>query len=123
LKRQRFPIRYSPFKGTLLRLCLVPQRLSHVDVRSDEVRVRMAWAFSARLPRAAITSVTREKPVWVTAGAHGWRGRWLVNGASGPIVAIRVDPPARGRVLGVPIEVREVQVSVEDADALIAALR
>jgi hypothetical protein len=123
MKRQRFRIRYSPFKGTLLRLFLLPQRMSYVDVRGDEVRVRMGWGFSARLPRAAITDVSREKRIWVTAGAHGWRGRWLVNGASGPIVGIRVDPPARGRVIGVPIEVREVQVSVEDPDALIAALR
>ena len=33
---------------------------------------------------------------------HRWRGRWLVNGAAGPLVAIEIDPPARARVLGFP---------------------
>ena len=58
----------------------------------------------------------------VTAGAHGWRGRWLVNGASSPIVAIRLRSPTRAWVAGYPVRLREVLVSVADPDALIAAL-
>ena len=121
--KTRFPIRYSFLKGLVLRLFLVLQRWSHVDVRPNDVKVRMAWGFSTRFARSNIAHVSREKPVLLTTGAHGWRGRWLVNGASRPIVAIKLHEPVRGRVLVFPVHVCEVQVSVEDAEGLIAALR
>ncbi len=35
---------------------------------------------------------------------------------------IPLDPPQRGSVLGFPLTLREVAVSVEDPDGLIAAL-
>ena len=54
---------------------------------------------------------------------HGWRGHGLVNGAAGPLVAVAIDPPAPARVLGFPIRLRELIVSVEDPDAVIAELR
>jgi hypothetical protein len=37
-------------------------------------------------------------------------------------VRIDLSPPARARTLGVPISVRELTVSVEDPDGLVAAL-
>ena len=55
-------------------------------------------------------------------GVHGWRGRWLVNGAANGLVAVEIDPPACARVLGVPVRLRYVRVSVQDPDALVAAL-
>lgn len=119
----RFPIRYSWVKGLILRLVLALQRWSYVDVGDDVVRVRMAYAFATKFRRRDIAHVSREKRVWVTAGVHGWRGRWLVNGASGPIVAIKLDQPVRAFVLGFPVKLRELQVSVADPDAFIAALR
>ncbi len=56
-------------------------------------------------------------------GAHGWRGRWLVNGAGDGLVVIDISPPARARVTGVPVRLRELTVSVEDPDALAAELQ
>jgi hypothetical protein len=38
------------------------------------------------------------------------------------IVAIRLDPLQRGHVLGFPVELRELAVSVEDRDGLLDAL-
>jgi hypothetical protein len=122
LKKQRFPIRYAGWKGLVLRLFLIPQHWSYVDVRAKDVRVRMAWGFGTHFTRANIAHVSRERPVLLTAGAHGWRGRWLVNGASRPIVAIKLHEPVRGRALVFPIRVCEVQVSVDDADGLVASL-
>jgi hypothetical protein len=119
----RFPIRYSPVKGLVLRLFGILQRFAYVDVRAKDVRVRMAWGFGARFTRSNIAHVSREKRVLLTTGAHGWRGRWLVNGASGPMVGIKLRDPVRGRVIVWPVKICEVQVSVDDPDALISALR
>ena len=76
----------------------------------------MGWAFSAELPRSSIRSARRAGTA-ISIGVHGWRGRWLVNGAAGPLVAVTIDPPAPARVLGVPIRLRELTVSVDDPDA------
>jgi hypothetical protein len=57
-----------------------------------------------------------------SVGAHGWGGRWLVNGARGPIVSIEIDPPVHARTILIPNGLRELQVSVDDPDALVAAL-
>ena len=54
-------------------------------------------------------------------GAHGWRGRWLVNGSSKGIVELTIDPRVRAYVMGVPVKLRTLWVSVTDPDALIAA--
>src|SRR5690348_8137374 len=105
----RYPIRYSPVKGTILRLVLLPQRFSYVDVGKRDVNVRMGYGFRASFARSNVAHVSREKPVLLTAGAHGWRGRWLVNGASRPIVSIKLHEQVRAHVLGVPVTLNEVQ--------------
>ena len=118
----RIPIRYSFGKGLVLRLVGAPARFAYVEIGEPLVRVRMSWAFRLTFDRAHIESVVQAPPVRITAGAHGWRGRWLVNGASGPIVAIRLGAPVRAWVAGFPVRLREIAVSVADPDALIAAL-
>ena len=82
----------------------------------------MAYGFAVRFDRSNIARVSRAEPVRVTAGAHGWRGRWTVNGASRPMVAIALREPVRGRTLLFPVRVREVRVSVSYPDALLTAL-
>jgi hypothetical protein len=83
----------------------------------------MGWAFRARLDRRAITSVrpwgARRVLGW---GAHGWGHRWLVNGSSRGIVVIDLDPMQRGHTAGFPLRLRQVCVSVDDPDGLIAVL-
>ena len=49
---------------------------------------------------------------------HGWRGRWLVNGAHRPIARITLALPGRARVLGFPVQLRELLVSVDDVAEL-----
>jgi hypothetical protein len=39
------------------------------------------------------------------------------------VVVLTIDPPATARVLGVPVTLKELAVSVTDPDALIAACR
>jgi len=100
---------------------LTPRR-SYLELDDESLRVQMGWSFRARVPRRSIRSANRDHDRW-SIGVHGFRGRWLVNGAAGPIVAIAIDPPAPAYVVGVPIQLRELLVSVDDPDALVDALQ
>jgi hypothetical protein len=118
---KRIPIRYSSPWRWLLPLFLLPARLAYIRIDGNVVRVRMSWAFRTTFARADVIEVVPHRPV-VRVGAHGWRGRWLVNGAHSPIAVIRLARPVRGALIGFPLEVREILVSVDDRDALRAAL-
>jgi hypothetical protein len=118
----RIPILYSRGYGLILGLMGLPRHSAYVELDDALVRVRLGWAFHASFNRNRVESAEHTPDVLMTAGAHGWRGRWLVNGATGPIVTIRLRGPASAFVLGFPIRLREIAVSVADPDALIAAL-
>jgi hypothetical protein len=60
--------------------------------------------------------------VSLTRGVHGWAGRWLVNGAGDGILVISLNPWQRGYVIGFPVTLRELLVSVDDPSALAIAL-
>lgn len=118
---QAFPIRYGVFRPLLSVLGMGP-RFSSVDVDHDHVRVRMGWSFQAEIPLRSITAAKASSGLVGGIGVHGWRGRWLVNGATSGLVTLEIDPPARARVLGVPVRLRALRVSVESPDGLLAAL-
>jgi hypothetical protein len=85
--------------------------------------VRMGWAYRAAIPLSAIKSAAVAPDVTkLTSGAHGFRGRWLVNADSKGIVKVDVDPPARAWTLVMPVRLRELQVSMEDPEGLVLAL-
>jgi hypothetical protein len=54
----------------------------------------------------------------VSIGVHGWRGRWLVNGASRPIARIVLALPTHAFVLGFRVHLSELLVSVDDVAGL-----
>ena len=113
----RIPIRYgSPWRW-ILPLFGLPRGFAYIQVDGDVVKVRMGWAFRAKFSRVDVIEVVDHRPV-VSIGAHGWKGRWLVNGAHRPIAIIRLSHPAHARVVGFPVTVREIFVSVDDRDAL-----
>jgi hypothetical protein len=119
---QTFPIKYGFFRPLLSVLGIGPA-FSGVEVDGDHLRVRMGYAFRARVPLASITRVEPFSGFVGGIGVHGWRGTWLVNGAASGLVAIEIDPPVRAWVLGVPVRLRTLQVSVKSPEELIAALR
>ncbi|HEU5450138.1 MAG TPA: hypothetical protein VFW57_14140, partial [Acidimicrobiia bacterium] len=82
------------------------------------------WAFSARIPRRLVTVARPGKPpaIKFTAGAHGWGGRWLVNGAADGIVDVELAEPVRAFVSGFPIRLKVLSVSLEDPDAFLGSL-
>jgi hypothetical protein len=117
----RFPIRLGALKPLFVVMGLTSRRC-YVEAGRDVVRVRMGWSFSADVLRPSIRSAHRVHDKRWSIGVHGWRGRWLANGAAGPLVALEIAPPAHARVLGVRVRLQELTVSVEEPDAVIAAL-
>jgi hypothetical protein len=117
----RFPIRYGALRPLLSLLGMGPGQ-SGLELDERALTVRMGWAFRATVPRASIRGAERSDGPVGGIGVHGWRGRWLVNGAASGLVAVRIDPPARALVLGVPARLTMLRVSAEDPDALVTAL-
>ena len=118
---RRFPIRFTGLSRAMIALGLSPSR-SWVEVGDDVLRVRMSWAFSLDAPLVNIRDARPDTGRVGGWGVHGWRGRWLVNGSSSGLVRIDLSPPVRGRMGPIPIGIRQLRVSVEDPDGLVAAL-
>ena len=120
----RFPIRFSSGNGILFRGLLISPSNSFVELDADTIHVRLGWAFSARIPRRLVKRAGPGKPPTIrfTAGAHGWAGRWLVNGAPDGIVDVELTEPVRAAVSGFPIRLKVLAVSLEDPDRFLAAL-
>lgn len=118
----RFEFRFDRLGSSVMTPLGAGRKQSHIDVGDTEVDVRLGWTFRAHIPRASIKTATLKQRRTLSRGAHGWRGRWLVNGAGTGLVSIIVDPPARGYVTGVPVWVRELIVSADAPQDLISAL-
>jgi hypothetical protein len=119
---QRFPIRFDGWYGPLSSAFFLPPSKSWVEVDERDVRVRMGWAFRCSFPRTAIASVAPMQRNPISRGVHGFAGRWLVNGSGRGILAIDLTPVQRGYVMGFPVLLRQLMVSVRDPTALAAAL-
>jgi hypothetical protein len=112
-------------RGALLALLLMSLLLlrpARVDLIGDRVQVRLGWAFLADFPRSAVRSAVVDERRVISLGAHGWRGRWLVNTSTSGLVTMHLDPVQRARVVGIPVSLRWLTVSVEDPDALVRTL-
>jgi hypothetical protein len=123
LPATRFPIKFEPAYALVSRMLLISPADSYVEIADGRVSVRMGWAFRSTFQRSVVkgSSVFHER-IPLTRGVHGWAGRWLVNGAGDGILVIQFDPRQRGYVLGFPVRLRELLVSVDDPSALAAAL-
>ena len=118
---ERFPIRYGALRLLLVVLGMGPG-LSGVELGDTEMKVRMGWAFSARVPRTSLTGAGLVTGRVGGIGVHGFRGRWLVNGSMAGIVGIDIKPAGRARVLGFPVKLHYLMLSLENPDAFVAAL-
>ncbi len=119
----RFPITFEPGYAALSRALFIAPADSYVEIDDGTVSVRMAWAFRATFARSAVKGTSPlGKRVPLTRGVHGWSGRWLVNGAGDGILVVNLEPRQRGYVMGFPVKLRELLVSVDDPAALAEAL-
>ncbi|HEY5957364.1 MAG TPA: hypothetical protein VIV60_12450 [Polyangiaceae bacterium] len=119
----RYPIRFDTLYRILSVSLLIAPEASYVEIDGPKVTVRMSWAFRSRFDRGTLLSVERAKDVLLTRGVHGFAGRWLVNGSGQGIVALKFEPVQRAYVLGFPVQLKQLLVSVEDVDGVISALR
>lgn len=119
----RFPIRFDDWYGLLSSALLLPPSSSYVEVRDGLVVARMGWGFHTRFPISAVVKTSMRDDSPLSRGVHGWAGRWLVNGAGENIVVIDLHPEQRARVMGFPVRLRRLMVSVTDPEGLRAALR
>ncbi len=114
-------IRFDLFSRVLMTPLGLGARRSRIRVDST-VHVQMGWGFRTTFPRSAVASVEQPTRAPLSRGVHGWRGSWLVNGAGRPLVDIRLQPPQRAWVVGFPVRLSRLIVSVDDPNGLITAL-
>jgi hypothetical protein len=114
----RFPIRFESWYALLSTAVFLRPSDAYVDVSDHDVYVRMGWAFSARFPRSCVTGTERLATTPLSRGVHGLLGKWLVNGSGDNILGIDLEPTQRARVVGFPVRLRQLLVSVDDPDAL-----
>jgi hypothetical protein len=120
---QRFAIRVDPLFRWLFAVMGAGARHDLVDVGPQYVQVRLGWLFRTTIDRSAIAGVEHHANMYGGWGAHGWRGRWLVNGSSKGIVQIDLEPRQRAWLLGFwPLRLRVLYVSLIDPDGFLAAL-
>ena len=121
---ERFSIRVDPlFRGLFSALGASSHR-DFVEVGSEALNIRLGWLFRATIPRAAVASGRHHADMFGGWGAHGWRGRWLVNGSSKGIVELDLQPRQRAWLLGVwPIRLRSLYVSLNDPNGFLAAVK
>jgi hypothetical protein len=122
MEPQRFIIQFDPWYRILSSTLFLPPAGSYVEVNDQEVRVQMGWAFRTRFPRSAVTRAEETHTHPLSRGVHGFAGRWLVNGSGRGIVSISLTPTQRGYVMGFPIRLRQLMVSVTEPSALIERL-
>lgn len=118
----RIPIRFDTVWRWFLAALCIPVSQSYLEVDGPQVHVRMGWSFRATFPRDAVASVQPLGSPVLSIGVHGMCGRWLVNGSHRGIAVLRLAPEQRARVLGFPVHLRELMLSVDDPEALRQAL-
>jgi len=119
----RFAFSYATVLMPLFVVLGMGPRTSGIEVGTGSVRVRMGWAFTADIPRSAIRSAVPDSGLVLGWGVHGFGGGWLVNGSSRGLVRLHIEPACRARVMGFPVRLHTLRLSLAEPDAFLAALR
>ena len=118
-----FAIRYTPALVPMFRLLGLGPARSGVWVGPESVRVTMGWSFRAEIPRRAVREIGPDRAALGGWGVHGWRGRWLVNGSSSGLVRLELEPEVRAWIMGMPVRLRTLRLSLVAPDELTSMLR
>ena len=118
----RYPITFESWYRWLSTVLGLPPSSAYVDIDGDDVEVHMGWAFRARFRRSDVASAAAVDMRPISRGVHGFGGRWLVNGAGRNILRIELRPEQRARMMGIPLRLDELLVSVSDPAELARAL-
>lgn len=114
----RIPIRFDAWYRVLSSAVLLLPSQAFVELGAEDVSVHMGWGFRARFPRSAIARAKASDLRPISRGVHGFAGRWLVNGSGDRILSLELEPRQRAWVMGFPVSLRELLVSVDDPEAL-----
>ncbi|MGW6918194.1 hypothetical protein ACWGB8_30925 [Kitasatospora sp. NPDC054939] len=117
-----FAIRYDNWFVPIAWTTGLTRRRSTVTLTAGTVEIRMGWAFRAAVPRRSVLSAGPDRRSVFGWGVHGFGGYWLVNGSSHGIVALETAPDTRCRVMGLPLRLRELRISLDRPDDFLAAL-
>ena len=116
-------MRFGPVYRALSTLLFMRPADSFVEVMANDVRVRLGWSFRTQFPRSAVVAVSEYRLPGISRGVRGLALQWLVDGPGVGIVSITLRPAQRAYVLGFPLRLRNLQVSVENPVGLLSALR
>jgi hypothetical protein len=119
----RIPIRFDRWYVMLSTAIGLSPASSYLEVSGDHMHVRMGWAFRATFPLRAVASTDTAKRAPLSRGVHGFAGRWLVNGSGDGIVAITLEPAQRAHMLGLPVRLQQLLVSVSEPRQLASLLK
>jgi hypothetical protein len=119
---KRYTISYGAL-GPLLTLLGLGRRFSSIEKSGAQLHVRMGWGFRAKFPVASIRSVAPFTGVAMGIGVHGFGGNYLVNGKASGIVTLEIQPTARAFLLGIPVKLRKLSVSLDEPEQFIADFR
>ncbi|MEZ4521224.1 MAG: hypothetical protein R3A46_06235 [Thermomicrobiales bacterium] len=120
---ERFAISRSRWAAPLLVLLTATESRSWVELRPSCLRVRYGW-YQLDIPYDTIKTV---KPSdWPWYAGIGWRTnlRSVIGliGSYRGVVRIDLAPPQPTRLLGIPIKLSQLYVSLEDAAGFMDAL-
>jgi hypothetical protein len=119
----RLPIKRSAWWAPLLWLFGATRNQSYIQIEQDVVAVRFGW-YRLVIPREQIVSA--EAAHWPILGGIGWRtnfrGTIGLIGAYAPVIHLRIAPAERVRLLRIPVRLTDLYISVDQPDAVRAAL-
>ena len=121
---RRFGMAYWPWLLPLLSVAGAPPSTAHIEIEDGLLRVKMGWFwFSATIPLTSIAHARRSANAWFSVGIHTdtMRG-WIVNGSPLNMVHLSIEPPASGRFAGLPIQISNLWLSLDDPDAFLRAI-
>jgi hypothetical protein len=124
VEARTFQMAYWHWLLPLLTVAGAPPSTARIEIENDQLHVQMGWFwFRATVPFRSIVHARRSANAWFSVGIHtdGMRG-WIVNGSPHGMVHLTIEPPAVGRFAGLPIQISNLWLSLEDPDAFIAAL-
>lgn len=116
-----FAFRYGLLRVLLSALGLGP-RFTRVVFHERTLEVRFGYGFRAVIPYSAIYNAKPEPGMISGIGVHGWRGTWLVNGSALGLVGFDIDQKINARVLGFPMPVLHLRMSLDQPGNFLARL-
>jgi hypothetical protein len=124
VEARSFRMAYWPWLLPIMLVAGAGPSTAQITIEDDVLRVKMGWFwFRATIPLRSIVHARRSGNAWFSVGVHtDMMGGWIVNGSPLGMVHLTIEPPASGRFAGLPIQIRNLWLSLEDPDAFVAAL-